>query len=246
MGNDYTDNKELHSLLLPLLRECKKVCEENGIWYSLAYGTVLGAVRHNGFIPWDRDADVFLLLPDVERFREAFNKDSHGDIILVNSSNTPRYLKSHDVLRYTNRDPEDYHLDLYPLVGAPSSPKERDRFTFWSHYLDRIIRSKHADIRKCLPKNRPLVVGAKVVTFFFPDSVLKKNIRKRETKIPFENAEFLTDLGCDNKSDGCIPKDIILDVSEHEFEGDYFNIPTNYDEYLRRTYGDDYMTPKIY
>ena len=237
--------EKIHKLLLPLLLECKKVCEKNDIWYSLAYGSVLGAVRHNGFIPWDLDADVFLLLPDKQRFREAFAADDHGEILLKNCETTPRCTQSHDSLIYKNPKIK-VHLDLYPLVGAPSLEKERDKFTFWSYYLDRIIRSKYTDIRKCKPKNRLMVLGSKILTILIPDDFLKKNIYYRENMVPFSDAKYLTDLGCDNRSKGCIPREIMLDVVDHEFEGELFKIPRRYDEYLRRTYGDDYMTPKKY
>lgn len=237
--------EEVHILLLPLLKEFKKVCVENNIWYSLAYGSVLGAVRHDGFIPWDADADVFLCLPDKEAFRAAFAKTDHGNIILKNCDTSPRCMQCHDSLVYKDKS-TTIHLDIYLLVGAPSSIKKREIFTFCSYYLDRIIRSKYVDIRKCLPQNRPLVFASKVITHLIPDKILRKNIHRRETKVSFEQAEYLTDLGCDNMSSGCIPKAVILNVTEHLFEGEKFNIPSNYDEYLRRTYGNDYMIPKRY
>ena len=64
--------EEVHGLLLKLLKAFKQICDTEKIWYTLAYGTVLGAVRHKGFIPWDADADVCIKLEDVERFRDAF------------------------------------------------------------------------------------------------------------------------------------------------------------------------------
>lgn len=232
-----------HDLMFELLLTFKEVCEKNSIWYSLAYGSLLGAVRHNGFIPWDNDADVFLMLPDKERFRDAFEKHDTGRVKLRNCDTETRCLQSHDSLYLED---EKIHLDIYLLVGAPSDFDERKRFTFKSHYLDRIIRSKYVDIKKVKRKNIPLVIGAKFVDHLFSDETLRKNIKSRETQYDFDTAEYLVDLGCDGGPDGCIPKRIFLSMIDSEFNGVNFKIPQNYDEYLRRTYGDDYMTPKKY
>ena len=133
-------------VLLLLLIEFKKVCEENNIWYSLAYGTMLGAVREGGFIDWDEDADVYLMLPDKERFREAFYASDHGNIYLKNCSTNKKCLQSHDSLKLIG---SDVHLDIYLLVGAPSKRISQLLYTNFSYYSDRIVRSKYVDLRKC-------------------------------------------------------------------------------------------------
>ena len=66
--------RELHKYLIELTKVFRDVCDENGIWYSLAFGTMLGAVREKNIIGWDTDVDVFVLHKDLERVREAFSK----------------------------------------------------------------------------------------------------------------------------------------------------------------------------
>ena len=56
--------EELHDALLEILVEIDKVCREHGLRYTLAAGTLLGAIRHKGFIPWDDDADIYMPRPD--------------------------------------------------------------------------------------------------------------------------------------------------------------------------------------
>ena len=67
--------KEIQALSLEILIDVAEFCEKNGIHYSLAYGTCLGAVRHKGFIPWDDDVDVQMLREDYERFARTYRSE---------------------------------------------------------------------------------------------------------------------------------------------------------------------------
>ena len=65
----FEERKKVH---LEMLIEIEKFCRANNIRYTLAYGTLIGAIRHKGFIPWDDDVDIMMPLPDMLRFKEIF------------------------------------------------------------------------------------------------------------------------------------------------------------------------------
>ena len=69
---------DMKEIQLELMDELDRVCREQGITYFLAYGSLLGAVRHGGFIPWDDDIDVFMARPDFDRLIELALEEHHG------------------------------------------------------------------------------------------------------------------------------------------------------------------------
>lgn len=242
------ENKELsekHRLLLNLMSTFRDICDKEGIWYSLAFGSVLGAVRHNGFIPWDNDADVYIFLSDEDRFREAFFKNKPHGIMLSDRYNDRRLLSSHNTLFYEDGKYNRIHLDLYPIVGAPSDKKEQVKFANKNFYYEMIIKSKYVDIRKCLWKNKIFVLGSKVIDYMIPDRILKNNIRKREQKYDYSASDYWTTLICYGGTRSCFPKRILEKRELCQFENESFYIPSGWDEYLTILYGD-YMKPVKY
>lgn len=237
------DMDDLQKENLRLLAAFIERCEKYNIWYSLAYGTMLGAVRHNGFIPWDRDVDVYIWFPDVFKIRKVFEKDLPDNSRYLSRGITKRYTSTHELLEST--DVKEAHLDIYPLVGAPNEEKKQSRFTRNIYYLRKILKSKHVDISMCLPKNRIMVCVAKFIDLFISDSTIEKIYKKYETMYDFETAEYIVALVNYGKASNCVKKLIFMDMTKHVFENLNCSIPKDYNTYLTSIYGD-YMTPKKY
>lgn len=238
-----TELQEIHKKLLELLKAFKTVCDKESIWYTLAFGTVLGAVRHKGFIPWDSDADVCIKLEDVERFREAFNKYKPTGIALLNHDKEERNTKSHDILCFEEKQAfSDLHLDVYPLVGAPKDLEKQKSVWKRNFFVDRFFRSKYVNLADCLEENRRKVFFVKIIDKLIPDSFIKSNIKKREREFPVEASDFLTCLAAPYMP---VPKKSWETIMPMPFEDTEFNVPGNWDLYLKSLYGD-YMTPRKY
>ena len=121
------------AIQLEMLKEIDAFCRANNIKYSLAFGTLLGAIRHKGFIPWDDDVDIMMPLPDVLRFKELFHSetmkyydvdiDKGFEYAFSRIANTNTYCKKGIIA-------ESYGvcIDLYIVVSIPSENHDRDLF----------------------------------------------------------------------------------------------------------------------
>ena len=92
MENDKDLLKGLHEVELEIMDVIHNICIENNIKYSIAYGSLLGAVRHEGFIPWDDDFDIIMPRKDYEKFKLIWSQIKYEGYILQDIDNTPEFL----------------------------------------------------------------------------------------------------------------------------------------------------------
>lgn len=123
--------RKLQMVELEMLVEVDRICRKNHIHYSISGGTLLGAVRHGGFIPWDDDADVSMLRGEYERFRVACEKDLNSEkYYFQDMDNTEGYRWGYGKLRRKNsiflREHQEHldfeqgiFIDLFPRDGIP-------------------------------------------------------------------------------------------------------------------------------
>ena len=128
--------EEIHTVTLDVMDRIHKICKENDIRYTLMFGTLIGALRHQGFIPWDDDFDICMLREDYNRFCEITSKEK-GRYRLANRALTKDYY--HGISRYYDAHYE-YHnelavkpcdlgifVDIYPLDSCGKTLKETQK-----------------------------------------------------------------------------------------------------------------------
>ena len=86
------DLKKLQSELLEILVDIKTVCDKHQIDYMLCGGTMLGAIRHKGFIPWDDDVDIMMLRNEYNKFKAVFDEELSEKYVLAEPLSSPRYF----------------------------------------------------------------------------------------------------------------------------------------------------------
>lgn len=240
------DLDEIRKIQLDILIQVDKFCREHKLRYSLGYGTLIGAVRHKGFIPWDDDIDIMMPRPDYERFLKEFEKTpplSHLAILNYrNNDITPitwtKVTDSRTIIFAPNRKAAVF-IDIFPIDGAPEDEKvvEYVKETYKRRcYVMRKRRSYKYG--KNILKRYIKYIGKQIL---YPKS-REWAIREYEEYVhsyPFDTSPntgllFLTI----NYEMLVMPAGIFKNYRTIEFEGHEFMCISDYDTCLRNLYGD--------
>lgn len=238
--------EEMHRVHLELLRELKRVCDNNNIKYYLACGTCLGAVRHKGFIPWDHDADVFMYYEETEKLKGI--KDQFGEQFFLQSKETDpefdsiclRLRKSNTTLITTDSLGMDINqgidIDIYPLYYAPENKYKLHYYIILS-YLLRLLVANHE------PRNHSKALAMISILVL---KVIGKSRNKIVSSIwnilssVHQSSKVLTYFGLDVSLVSAITYDSswFNIPTKIEFEGEEFSAPTDPYSYLEQKYGN--------
>lgn len=232
---------------LQILEDFAEYCDNYGLCYYLAGGTLLGAVRHKGFIPWDDDIDVIMPRPDFERLIQLFEQHGMEHYRLVDDRHDNKggrpfaKLEHKDItVKYKfNREMQGMWLDIFPMDGMPSNPQELERHMRKIKRWDWCIWQASCT-EQDIPN--PLKRLAKNLLFFpiIHKGVLyySRKITKQAKKYSYEESEY---VGCSTGRYGVrerIPREMFAERILMEFEGKQFYVPVGYDQYLRNLYGN--------
>ena len=242
------ENREkMKSILLELLDQFVQVCESNGLQYYLAAGSVLGAVRHKGIIPWDDDIDVYLSREDYEKIQLLPQSVWGKSMRLATWRNTKKYryhflkVESTTTTLIEQFDPiyvGGVYLDIFPLDSIPDDIE--------------LAQKQAADIRKCFDKYYILNATnpQKCPSFYH---YLKYRIKHclytiqhiqnkwENVASRYTNSEKIADFHSEGYENPMYSK-WFGQGKMMEFEGKMYKVPSDTDAYLRFMYGD-YMTP---
>ena len=232
-----------------ILKEVARVCEKHNIKYFLAQGTLLGAVRHKGFIPWDDDIDTAMLREDYEKIAEAVeifpSESNNKDYFITNHHIEKHYMLTWTKIRSVNTlsRPKRYKnipvnwgicIDLFPILPISNNSFVRKCEIVFFKVSRKMLMAEmtkfeenHNAITRLLEKV-PLCIR-----HFFADLSIKIfNMHK--------NSEYVFAV-C--KGAKVIKRDIIFGTEQRlTFEDRDYPAPSDYHAYLTEMYGD-YMTP---
>ena len=240
------DIDEIKEIKLGVMDYIHNICNEKGINYSLAYGSLLGAVRHKGFIPWDDDLDIALKRDEYDKLYQAILEDNNSIYKVVSWENDSRYpypfyrvYDSRTVYEnnYIQNDIElGICVDVFPFDDYKDVNKEitkLDMYRRLSVYTLYGIRNKEAGIKNII---RYLMLVAFRLT-----RVKTWNKKLNDcSKIPV-NSEYIDYLMESKKYSTKIDAKALDKVVEFKFEDRTYNIPADYDHILTTIYGADYM-----
>lgn len=250
---NYLDLRETQMALLGIMTEFDRICAEHGLRYSIAYGTLLGAVRHKGFIPWDDDVDFVMPRPDYEklyalvrsgaidlkdRFELSEDRGKHAFYSFCKLMDKRYRVKS-----WSHREVPYLFVDIFPLDGAPSGKKALKKL-----YRKRLFYSAVMALsRWAVPEKHWTVILRGIGFPFYLAATLYGMSRaaRKGNAVAAANDYNACEM-CSTFSFGTekwlMPRDAFKDTERIAFEGKEFCAITAWDEWLVKLYGD-YMTP---
>ena len=243
--------------LVNMLVAFDEFCKKNGLRYYLSGGTLLGAVRHKGFIPWDDDIDVNMPRPDCEKLME-LSGGKIGPYLLNPPNCTDLYHAYHwklfddsvlvSKVKGAKLGEKVYpiFMDIFPIEGLPNDEtgnvKHYRKAVFWKTLADCLWGEKwfHGSSRKA----KLFHAAVRPLAALWGKEKLFSHVTKIMKSIPFESAEYIGVMATKvHTVEERVKKSEYLPVVNVCFEGIQFPAPAGYDVYLRQLYGDYMQLP---
>ena len=242
--------EEVKDLQLKILDRVHKWCLNNGVRYWLDCGTLLGAIRHKGYIPWDDDIDLGMLRPDYDKFCALFNKsnDRYKVITIENYKNFYQpHAKVVDLKTFLSDGghPLAVNIDVFVYDNAPDSDEETQKMFKKRDLLRQMTELK---ISNGIGENDSFFKRIKKATVHFllktvTNRFLVSQMVKNCKKYSKRQTERVGNFSSFSKT--VFLKDIFKDMADVEFEGATYKMPVGYDEYLKTFYGDYMVLPPV-
>ena len=248
MGQGRIDNDEMKAIELDIMRELYRVCHEENLHCAMAYGTLLGAIRHHGFIPWDDDIDLIMPRDDYERLPEAFarlsSKPYYKIIWYRDRSSIYPFIKVVDTRTEVIEHYVDERwcrtgvwVDVFPVDGIGPSDKPFEEIGKLRRKYDYLTANVHEG------SSTISLLGKRVLKAVMPKEDIYDVARQMDEiarQTPIEDAtevgQVVWTFGPRERMPHSLLETLMLD-----FEGEHFDAPRDYDAYLTNLYGD-YMT----
>ena len=253
--------RKLQLAELEILKAVRDLCDQQGITYYLAFGTLLGAVRHKGFIPWDDDIDIFMKRDDYDRFLQA--ADKLPDTLHIRTFHNSQLGKENIVLqakveaknKFVIRETSGKRIkhriwiDIFTVDGMPRTRLARELhwLNVQYHYvLCRVARSSvghKAGPRSIIEKAAVYVADHTNVRKYLPLERTFTRLDNTVKKYPVDRSPMVLAFAHAYGKHTIVPKAAFGSGKPLLFEGELFNAPDDPDTLLKSWYGDYMQLP---
>jgi len=240
-----TDIQELRSIQMGILDHVHQFCKANNIRYFLYSGTLIGAVRHKGYIPWDDDIDIGMPRADYERFLHAYEGSTHYQLLNPRRERNYFYTFAKVIDRRTRMKETEtkgfeigVYIDVFPIDYVTDDMKERQRIFSLKKMLYKIrrckiSRSNYLHSRLAYLCYRYLPISVTTINRWIEDTIILPE--------PTHTVCNMTEAG--PGIEGCYDAEDIATEVDIEFEKHIYKAMGGYKNYLERTYGDYMQIP---
>lgn len=250
---------ETQIMMLEMMKWFHRFCQENGIVYYVIGGTMLGSIRHNGFIPWDDDIDVGLPREDYEKLlanKKALFKNEKRYFLESYRDGNPDYEYAYAKIYDTNttlvencrmKTRRGIFIDVFPLDGIGEN--KENAFQNYSHILKQInfLMTRTCALRKnrSWVKNLAIIVSQAIPQFIINNQKLIEKIDVLCKSRSFDTSKYIGNLVGNWGMKEIMPKQYLGSPTLYKFEDTEVYGPEKFDEYLTCVYGNWRQLPPI-
>ncbi len=243
--------EEKKKLMLEMLEEIDTFCMENNIKYFLTGGTLIGAIRHNGFIPWDDDVDIALLRKDYEKLLNEFSSKSEN-IEIIDYKKRKNYIwpsakiihnKTYLIESNIKKSSIGVFLDMFPIDYVGGSYDDVKKYVKKACKWRNILTIKHLETSKNRSFSKNMLIIVARILNLIPDKFIIKKLELLSKK--YENqpqSDFVCNFAGAWGLREIVRREFFDTAINHRFENLNLCVPIGYDGFLKAVYGD-YMTP---
>lgn len=249
--------KELKTIIYELLSQIKQICDQENLRYTLIGGTLLGAVRHKGFIPWDDDIDIAMPRKDYEKFIDyCVNHDVPFNLLAheINDKYYNLYAKVCDcntslVEMVGNRSECEMgaYIDVFPIDSLGNNEKEAmrtmKRVSFKHNLLVAYSWKKFSPTKTNAWYINPVKFAFYLISRVANPKKLIKSIEATFINRGIKDYKYLGVVCGSYRNKEIFPAKIYSSYEDIEFEGENFSAITEHDYYLKQIYGDYMKLP---
>ncbi len=248
-------NTELQRVSLDILKDVHAYCETHHIRYSIAYGTLIGALRHKGFIPWDDDVDIVMPRPDFERFCKEYSSENMRMIYYGNDKTAlaafARVVECEKTDYQTERpwtaQRSGVWIDIFPLDGVINQEEYSRRYEKLkriSWFVYKFRRQNHLIVPSDSLWSKTKTVIAKIIGLngWLPSFLLKR-IVSIMTRYDYDDCKLYGQMSCLDDGPILFDKEDFKDTVLLNFEDTQLCAMNGYDKVLRQVYGDYMQLP---
>ncbi len=247
--------KELFKVQMDLLIIFRQLCEKHGLTYFLAYGTLLGAVRHHGFIPWDDDIDVVMPRKDYEKLQEVAMEELEYPYFLQTPKNDSYFYCGYSRLRnsettavedstWGSRSNLGIWIDIIPLDYIDSDSKKNEKVIEKKLFYQGLLFAKtYGSQKEQMADICPFQwKWYRRLSAIFTRKFLCHKVDSLIRKCGTSTSPYVAMLGGYNRKPQRFYKEDFASTLTMEFEKEEFSVPVGWDRYLQTAKGKDYMT----
>jgi len=254
MENNYLGKEQCRERQIKILKAVCDICDDNSIPYYICFGTLLGAVRHKGYIPWDDDIDIVLFRKDYIKLKDLLMKQTKYEwldyIDYEKEGYYYTFAKAVDNSTVAKQDDNKtiygIWVDIFPLDNIPDDKTERNKFIKKLIRRRAVIMSMTTDFKA---EKRIKHVFIKRILHFYSKFINKdkflKNYLNLIEKYNNQDTKYVG-LGFSSRiCEGSLKKEWFKERIDFEFENNLFKGPKEYDDLLKHLYGNYMELPPI-